>query len=213
MMDLSIASLISRVIILVIAFTVHELSHAWVADRLGDPTPRSDGRLTLNPLAHLDPFGSLMLLVTGFGWAKPVRVSPFYINQKSRAGMMLVSMAGPFSNIVMAVLGSIPLRMGLLSLQNTGGQFLPTLTDFALEFVFINLLLAFFNLIPIPPLDGAEVLTFFLPSAGKSLMNRIRPYSSILLLVLIFVAPRFNLPILSWLVGTPTMFLFSILVL
>jgi Zn-dependent protease len=106
------ATLITRVITLLIAFTIHEFSHATVADRFGDDTPRLHGRLTLNPLAHLDIMGTLMLLVAGFGWAKPVPVNPYVLNRRSPSAMMWVSLAGPLSNFLLALLAVIPIRIG-----------------------------------------------------------------------------------------------------
>ena len=107
MFSLSLSSIITRVITLIIAFTVHEYAHAWTANRLGDSTPKMNGRLTLNPLAHLDPIGSLMLIVAGFGWAKPVPVNPYALRRRSSSAMMLVALAGPLSNLIMAIFGSI----------------------------------------------------------------------------------------------------------
>ncbi|MFN2302616.1 MAG: site-2 protease family protein, partial [Anaerolineales bacterium] len=100
--NLSVPTLISRIITLLIAFTLHEFAHAATATALGDSTPRRNGRLTLNPIAHLDLMGTIMLLFAGFGWAKPVPVNPYAVNRKTKAGMMLVSIAGPASNLIMA---------------------------------------------------------------------------------------------------------------
>ena len=105
--------LISSILTLLIAFTIHEFSHAKVADMLGDNTPRANGRLTLNPGAHLDLMGSLMLIVAGFGWAKPVPINPYALSRRSAAGVMWVSLAGPMSNFLMAIIAAIPIRMGL----------------------------------------------------------------------------------------------------
>src|SRR5512136_1219703 len=115
MLNLDPATLIARLIVLVITFTIHEFAHAWTATQLGDETPRQYGRLTLNPLAHLDPMGSLLLLVAGFGWAKPVPINPYALNRRTPAAVMWVSLAGPFSNLVMATLAAVPFRMGLVS--------------------------------------------------------------------------------------------------
>jgi Zn-dependent protease len=104
------AEFIAYVFVLLVAFTLHEFSHAWTATYFGDDTPRMNGRLTLNPLRHLDPIGSLLLLIAGFGWAKPVPVNPNVLQRRSAAAMMWVSMAGPFSNLVMAILAAIPFR-------------------------------------------------------------------------------------------------------
>src|SRR5688572_3299601 len=115
MLDLDPRTFIARLITLVIAFTIHEFAHAWTAVELGDDTPRHAGRLTLNPIAHLDFFGSLLLIVGGFGWAKPVPFNPYNLRIGPRLGTALVAAAGPFSNLVLALLAALPFRFGLLS--------------------------------------------------------------------------------------------------
>ena len=212
MFDFSVAQLLSRILILVIAFTIHELSHAVVADRLGDDTARLAGRITLNPLKHLDPLGSLLLLVAGFGWAKPTPVNPNKLGRNPVAGMMIVSAAGPFSNLFLALIASIPFQLGLLAVSFDSG-ILPTLSGFLIEFVFINLLLFFFNLIPLAPLDGEKILYFFLPAGGRQVMRRIQPYSQYILLLIVFIGPYIGLPIFNWLVGWPTGQLLRMLIL
>jgi Zn-dependent protease len=203
--------IISRALTLVIAFTVHEFAHAWTADQLGDDTPRLNGRLTLNPLRHLDPLGSLMLLVAGFGWAKPVPVNPQALQRQSSAGMMLVAAAGPLSNLVLAVLAAVPFQAGLISPSSASGGILPSASSFLQTFIFINLILLFFNLIPISPLDGEKVLTYFLPSSGQATMERLRPYGPMILLFLI-LSGRFGFNILGLLIGEPAERLFFLLV-
>lgn len=136
---------------LILALAVHEFAHAWAADTLGDPTPRLQGRLTLNPLAHLDPLGTILLFVAGFGWGKPVMFDPY--NLKSpRRDTMLIAAAGPISNIIMAFLAALALG------------FLPrTWAEAAYIFFSLNISLAAFNLLPIAPLDGSKILTGLLP--------------------------------------------------
>ncbi len=213
MLGLSLPTLFSRVVILVIAFTVHEFAHAWSADQLGDDTPRANGRLTLNPLAHLDILGSLLLIVAGFGWAKPVPINPYALERRTPAGTMLVAAAGPFSNLVLAILASIPFQMGLLAPFAPSGQLLPSLSSFLSEFIFINLILMLFNLIPIFPLDGEKVLEYFLPAGGRATLYRIRPYGPMILLLLLFLAPYAGINIFSLLVGWPAERLLRLLVL
>lgn len=213
MLGLTAPVLISRLITLVIAFTVHEFAHAWSANELGDDTPRLNGRLTLNPLVHLDPLGSILLLVAGFGWARPVPINPYALERRTPAGTMLVSAAGPFSNLLMAVLAAIPFRMGLLDPFSAAGRFLPSASSFLTDFIFINLILLFFNLIPISPLDGEKVLEYFLPSEARGTLYQIRPYGPLLLMALLFLGPLVGLDVLGTLIGWPTQQVFRLLVL
>lgn len=196
------AILISRIITLVIAFTVHEFSHAKVADMFGDTTPRANGRVTLNPTVHLDLMGSLMLLVAGFGWARPVPVNPYQLGRRSSSALMLVSLAGPASNFLLAILGAIPIRMGLVSDVAIAG-FLPSSSEFFYEFVFINLLLTFFNLIPLAPLDGDKIAEYFFPPPWARALGVIRPYGPMILLALVLVLPLLNVDILGTLIYPP----------
>jgi Zn-dependent protease len=212
MFDLTLATLISRLVILAVAFSVHEFAHAWMAVYFGDETPRMQGRLTLNPLAHLDPIGSLMLLVAGFGWAKPVQVNPYALMRSSANAMMLVALAGPVSNFLLALFGSIPFQTGVLAWNGARGAIFPTASQFLSEFVFINLLLTFFNLIPLFPLDGEKILMHFLPPDGQRVMDRIRPYSTFILLGLVFILPQLGLDVLGWLILTPTRFFLNLFV-
>lgn len=198
--------LLSRAIVLVIAFTIHEFAHAWTANYFGDPTPRQQGRLTLNPLKHLDPIGSLALLVAGFGWAKPVVINPMILAQAAPSALMLVSLAGPLSNLALAIVGALPFWFGLQP-NFTGGNLIPSLGLLATEFVWINLILLFFNLIPLAPLDGEKVAIHFLPEGARDFFLRIRPYSSIILLGIVFLLPQ----VLQVLVGAPANFLFNLL--
>jgi Zn-dependent protease len=208
MFGLSVERLIARVIVLVIAFTVHEFAHAWTADQLGDDTPRLQGRLTLNPFAHLDPLGSILLLLAGFGWAKPVLVNPYAVRRRTPAGMMLVATAGPFSNLLLAILASIPVRAGLIPL-GLNNSFLSTLF---LEFIWINLILLFFNLLPIFPLDGEKVAEYFLPPSGQDFLYRLRPYGMYILMGLILLGNFGGLNILGFLIGTPASSVLQLLV-
>jgi len=201
--NLSLPTLISRIITLLLAFTIHEFSHAATATALGDPTPRSYGRLTLNPLAHLDVLGTLTLLVAGFGWAKPVPVNPNALRRKTPAGMMLVSLAGPASNLVMAALAAIPLRLNWVALQPPPNAFLPSWGSFLFEFLTINLALFLFNLIPLAPLDGEKVITFFLPDHWVEFYERIRPYSPYILLAILFILPVFGLDLINLIIQQP----------
>ncbi len=212
MLGLSLPSLITRIITLVLAFTVHEFSHAFAADRLGDDTPRLNGRLTLNPLAHLDPLGSLLLLVSGFGWAKPVPVNGYALQRRTPAGMMLVSLAGPFSNLVMAILAAIPFRAGWIDPYAAPGRLLPSPAGFLLEFIFINLILMIFNLLPLAPLDGDKVADYLLPPRGQQILERIRPYGPMILLALLVVGRIGGFDPMGALISGPALRLLDLLV-
>lgn len=177
-------------IALVVAITIHEFAHALAAERLGDPTPRLMGRLTLNPLAHLDPLGTLMLLVARFGWGKPVVFDPFNLRHPRRDSA-IISLAGPVSNLILAFICSVLLR--LLS-----RMFMPILPNSMVLFVFyalipllqaiitLNVVLAVFNLIPIHPLDGFKIVGGILPTEYASQWQELEPYGLIFLLLLIF---------------------------
>jgi len=214
MFNLDLPTLISRIFVLLTAFAVHEFAHAWTADRFGDPTPRNNGRLTLNPMAHLDPMGSLMLIAVGFGWAKPVPVNPYALARRSSAAMMWVALAGPASNFLMALLASIPFQLGLVSPFGafaSSGQILPSLDKLLWEFVYINLLLMLFNLIPLAPLDGEKILYYLLPVSGQRVMDNIRPYSPLILLALVLVGPILGFNILGTIIGPPLTAMMSVL--
>lgn len=211
--DLDPSSLFARLLILVVAFTIHELAHAWTADYFGDETPRMNGRLTLNPFAHLDPIGSLLLLVAGFGWAKPVPINPYTLQRKSPSAVMWVSLAGPASNLLMAILAAIPFRLGLVSVNDailamasTSSHFLPTIPQILYLFIYINLLLMLFNLIPIAPLDGEKIAEYFFPPSWSRFLEAIRPYGPMLLLAVVFLG------VLGKIIGPPLSLLMYLLV-
>ena len=205
MMNLSPATLIARVITLIIAFTIHEFSHAWVATRFGDNTPEQAGRLSLNPLRHLDPMGSLMLLLAGFGWAKPVPINPYTIRRNNSAGVMLVSVAGPLSNLLLAILAAIPLRLGLFPTTLQATSFLPTPGYFLVEFIYTNVALFLFNMIPLAPLDGEKVLEYLLPRSWQGTFQTIRQYGPYILLALVIVGPRVGFDLIGIVVRKPLM--------
>lgn len=165
---------------ILIALTFHEYAHGKVAYFLGDPTPRNQGRLTLNPLAHLDILGTLLLIVAGFGWAKPVQINPFYFQMDRRKGMMLVGLAGPLMNLVLGYLAAVLLN--ILLRMNLGGVWLQTFLNLLVGY---NVVLAVFNLIPVPPLDGSRVLAGILPPEGAEAVYRLESYGTLILLLLI----------------------------
>jgi Zn-dependent protease len=214
--DLDIPTIIARVIVLMTAFSVHEFAHAWTANFFGDDTPGRYGRLTLNPLAHLDVMGSLMLLFVGFGWAKPVPVNPYALERRSQSAFMWVALAGPLSNLLMAILAAIPFQLGLVSVADiylTSSSFLPTLPFLLFEFVSINLILMLFNLIPLYPLDGEKVAQYFFPPSWSDFLDRIRPYSSVILIVFFIGLPYLGLDIFGMILGPAMGFLYELLLL
>lgn len=176
--------------IVFIAFPIHEMAHAATAVALGDPTPRQQGRYTLNPLPHIDPMGAILIFFTGFGWAKPVAWNPRNINIDYRLGSILVALAGPVSNLILAallmfVLRIIPIPDSTMQ-QVTVGFFL----EFIQSFIFINVILFVFNLIPIPPLDGSHILFALLPGNTYELRLQLSRYGFLLLFLVIFLAPE-----------------------
>lgn len=203
MFNLDPMTLLTHLIVLVVALPFHEFAHAWTAYRFGDDTAKAQGRLTLNPLAHLDLIGSMLILTSGFGWAKPVPVNPYTLRRRSPSALMWVSLAGPMSNFLLAVLAAIPLRIlyatGGLSIANSDKIF-----TFLSTFIIINLGLMLFNLIPIAPLDGEKIAEYFLPQRAADFMARMVPYGPILLMVLLFLLPMLGLDVISTVIG-PTL--------
>ncbi len=177
--------------VIIIALSFHEFSHGWMANRYGDPTAKNAGRLTLNPMAHLDIFGSLALYLMGFGWAKPVPVDPRYLANPKR-DMMWIALAGPVANLIVALISgillSILLRMGLI-----GGQ--SALTMVLIMSLQINLVLAIFNFIPIPPLDGSRILGGLIPYKYQNELAKFEYYGPRILMGLIILSmfTRFNI--------------------
>jgi len=207
MLDLDPPTLLARLLTLVIAFTIHEFSHAWAAVELGDDTPRHMGRLTLNPLAHLDFLGSILLVAYGFGWAKPVQVNPYNFRNGPRLGMALVAAAGPFSNLIMALLAAIPFRLGLLNPSSIfADERLLSPAFFLSEFIYLNLILMFFNLIPIAPLDGSKVLRGLAPSEWDRWLLPLEQWGFFILIGLMFLG------VLGWIITPPTFFVYHLLI-
>ena len=171
--------------ITLIALTGHELAHAWVSTKLGDPTPRREGRLTLNPMAHLDLVGTILMILTGFGWAKPVGVNPMYYRDRKK-GMALTAIAGPLANLIMAffgvIIGAILIVAG--SLMGWADGVLSVISFVIDLFVIRNLSFMVFNLIPIPPLDGSKVLGIFLPNRTYYTMLQYERYAILLIMFL-----------------------------
>jgi len=177
-------TIIANVPALMIGFAFHEFAHAWVADRLGDPTPRSQGRLTLNPIAHLDLFGTLMALLYRFGWAKPVITNPQYYRGNKKRGHMMVALAGPIMNLLTAF---VVMFIGSLTMHwIQGSEWSSIMLLIFQAIVYMNLGLGIFNLLPIPPLDGFAVLTGLLPDRFAPQLHLLEQYGMIILMLLLF---------------------------
>ncbi len=205
-LGLDVPRFVAIIIAVLVAIDVHECCHAWMASQMGDPTARQMGRVSLNPIVHLDPLGTLMIFLTaitgfGIGWGKPVPVDPYRLRYGPRIGMGIVSFAGPLANLIAAVLLAIPLRMGML-----------VLPSFLLELFFIvsmvNIGLAVFNLLPLPPLDGYGVLMGVLGSIRSPwayrwsyTIARYERYGPMILLLLI-IADRY-IPLFSLIILPP----------
>lgn len=211
-MDINFAQIFIAFLVLVFSLTVHESAHAWAADRLGDPTARMLGRVSLNPAAHVDLVGTILFplagMITGaplIGWAKPVPVAVWRF-ERGRRDYLMVAAAGPLSNLLLAFLAAVALRLLPPSLvEPSQAGVLAPLARIAWEALQINLLLAIFNLLPIPPLDGSTVLSGVLPESTAASFDRLRPYGFVLLYVLMLsggfslvVGPPYRY-LLSWL--------------
>jgi Zn-dependent protease len=183
LLNLPLQQLVPLIIIIVISLTVHEFAHSLTAIRLGDETPRREGRLTLNPLAHIDIIGFIMLVVVGFGWAKPVHIDPRALKKPQR-DEILISLAGPASNVLLALV------LALASAAISGPRMYgppPAICDILDLAAFINMSLAIFNMLPIPPLDGSHLITTWLVKVNPTAAERWFRYGSAGLLVLMVV--------------------------
>lgn len=167
---------------LLVAIGLHEYAHALAADLQGDRLPRAMGRLTLNPIKHLDPLGTVLILLAGFGWGKPVEFRPEALSSR-RFGAAFVAFAGPLMNVFLAIVGALAFRVAL------AGPDLEFLFRFLELFIYINVVLAVFNLLPIPPLDGSRLLTIFLPPDKQKIVYFLDRYGFLILLVIIFLGP------------------------
>ncbi|MEI7028078.1 site-2 protease family protein [Paenibacillus sp. y28] len=190
------------ILALIIAFTVHEFAHAFVADRFGDSTPRDQGRVTLNPVSHLDIFGTLLVLIAGFGWAKPVMVNRRNFKYP-RLMSLVVSAAGPISNWVIAFIGLVAymylMKHGVLSGWSEGAS--EAVFTFLSLLVGLNMMLFVFNLIPLPPLDGYRIVFELLPSMLRARLVQYEQWSIFIFLLLVFIPPLNRVtigPIMAW---------------
>ena len=177
--------------VLLFALVFHEFSHAWVANKLGDPTARYAGRLTLNPMAHLDPIGGLMILFVGFGWAKPVPVDIRYLSNP-RVDMMKIAFAGPASNLLLAFIGGMILRLGFVH---------GTTAMMIMFFTQINIMLAVFNMIPIAPLDGSRIFSGLLIRTNPELVRNLQIYGPKILMGAILIGYFTPISPIWWFMG------------
>jgi Zn-dependent protease len=175
------AWLMAAAAIVFIALPLHEFAHAATAVALGDDTPKLQGRLTINPLAHIDPMGAVLIFFVGFGWAKPVMWNPRNIDIDPKMGSILVAIAGPLTNLALAFVSALILGSNLVT-SGMGIQFL-------YSFIYINVLLFVFNMIPVPPLDGSHVLFALLPGDTFKLRAQLAQYGMLIIMAIIFFAP------------------------
>ena len=213
---MSIPRIIALLFSLLVAIDIHECAHAWMANELGDPTARYQGRLSLNPLVHLDPIGTVMMLMSifygfGIGWGKPVPVNPLYLRKGPRVGMGLVAAAGPLSNLLLAAVAAIPIRLGL-PLPGLLGVLLLTMVS-------VNISLAIFNLIPIFPLDGYSVLRGILSTIRAAwayqwsdILDRMQTQGPFIFILLILIDQILPFSILWSVLGPPYRLLHHLLV-
>lgn len=198
-------------ITLIFAFTLHEFAHAFVAYKFGDMTAKNQGRLTLNPMSHLDPFGTLLILIAGFSWARPVPVNRFHFKKPRLAGV-LVSIAGPLSNLILACIGFI---VGY-GLNRSGIQVTGNFYEFMEIFIQLNIVLFIFNLLPLPPLDGYRIVEDLVPGGVRAKMTQYEQYGILIFLVLVItpldqytIQPIFSI-VLPWITGGLSNFFYSL---
>lgn len=182
---MNLSEIIFMVPIVLLALTGHEFAHGFVSYKLGDPTPKYEGRLSFNPMAHLDPIGTLLMIFTGFGWAKPVAINPMYYKNR-KVGMVIVSLAGPLANFAMAFIGLLVYYTLAILSYKTGisGSAVNLVLRFFVMFASANISLMVFNLIPIPPLDGSRVLDLFLSEEASYKLHNFERYSMLLIMLL-----------------------------
>jgi Zn-dependent protease len=190
LLNIDVATLFIAFIVLLFSLTVHETAHAWTADRLGDPTARLLGRISLNPIVHADPIGTvvfpLVAMLTNvplIGWAKPVPVNPSNLHGHWKRKYMMIAAAGPASNLVLAVIGAIGVR--IIGFEGGTNPATSQIFQFLLMMVVLNVLLAVFNMLPVPPLDGGNVLMGLLRGRASELFNTVRPFGMIILYALL----------------------------
>lgn len=181
------------------ALTIHEFSHGYVADRLGDPTARNMGRLTLNPIKHIDPLGVLAFIIMKIGWAKPVPVDPRYFKNPLR-DMLWVALAGPAANLMTAIASGLAAQFLVIVSSLLPAFILWPLAQMIAASIWINIMLAVFNLLPIPPLDGSKVLMGLLPPQQAASFVKLEPFGFIILLGLFYtgILQKIIIPIITF---------------
>lgn len=202
----NLTTIILNVPAALIALSVHEFAHGYVSSKLGDPTPGAQGRLTLNPLAHLDPIGTLLMIFTGFGWAKPVQINPMYYKDRTK-GMALTAAAGPVSNFIMGFLGMLigVILACALSAAGVSGSIVSWILTFTSVFTQLNLCFMVFNLIPFPPLDGFKIFGMFMP---RNIYYKILQYEHYIMYALMLLC---LLGVFSSIIGTGVSFVYRII--
>ena len=200
-------------ITLIIAFSVHEFSHAFTAWKFGDDTAKNQGRLTLNPMSHLDPIGTILIFIAGFGWARPVPVNRFFFKKPRLAGIS-VSFAGPLSNLILVCIGYI-IWYGLVA-TGVSASLPSAVPDFLNIFIGLNAVLFIFNLLPLPPLDGYRIVEDLMPIDVRAKMTQFEQYGTLIFLILVLtpldaytIQPIFN-TVLHWLVGGLNEFFYGV---
>lgn len=198
-------------ITLIFAFTLHEFAHAYVAYKFGDDTAKKQGRLTLNPIQHLDPFGTILIFIAGFGWARPVPVNRFFFKKPRLAGV-LVSAAGPLSNLLLACIGFIV----AYGLRRVGIDLSDNFVTFMNIFINLNVILFVFNLLPLPPLDGYRIVEDLAPNDFRAKMTQYEQFGILIFLILVItpldnytIQPIFNV-VVPWVAGGLSDFFFSL---
>ena len=199
--DMGPTQFVALLIALVFGISFHEFAHAAAATWLGDSTPGRQGRLTLQPAAHLEVMGSLMFLIAGFGWGKPVQYNPYALRGNPRTGQAIIAAAGPFTNFILALVVAILTRIAIFVLDTRAGFLLPssperTLIELLAWIVYFNLVLSFFNLIPIFPLDGFTILSGILPAQLAEFFDATRQYGFFILMLLFFAGSSLLGPLL-----------------